>query len=177
MPQMWIGFDPSNPKCQSIKEVAFTAMREGAIGLTITSSEVATPVSPVTMETKPRTVPAANSAQTTGFMPTDAEIEVRCVWGHLYSGIFSRKYLMIAAKYGEENDTEEYTFSDLDYSAFENGIDGIRAAHRNVSRAMKVDGVKLFEKRWDSNRKCQVFKLRKACREEILMCAAADNDL
>jgi hypothetical protein len=65
---------------------------------------------------------------------------------------------------------------DLNASAFGNGINGVRAAHRNVSRAMKDEGVERFEKRWDIDRKCQVFRLKKAYREEILNRAACDTD-
>jgi len=176
---MWIGFDPANPKCQTIKEAALIALKEGATGLTITSSEAAMPDAPLTMPSNPPTARAVSAnAPTPCIVPADADVEVGCVWGHLYTGKMSRKYLQLAAEYGDANDTEKYTFSDLDASDFTNGIDGVRAAHRNVGRAMKDEGVKLFDdKNWDSNRKCQVFTLKKAHREEILRRAAADSDL
>jgi hypothetical protein len=167
---MWIGFDPSNPTFNAIRDAAAKAIAAGAIGLTITSSDASFVEIPPRVPATPPAAPPAHPI----VIADDAEFEVRGIWRRLYGGIFSRKYLKLVAKYCEDNDTEQFTFSELNASAFANGVNGIRAAHRNVSRAMQEEGVQLFKKKWSISEKCQTFTLSKAYREGILACAVAD---
>lgn len=173
MPSMQITFDTAHHLCQPIKEAAINALWGGATGLSITLSDDV-------IEARSRVAPTPivdPPPSQTGTVDSSAASDVAKVWRHLYSGKFSRMYLKLAAQFCLDHHTNQFSLGELDACAFKKGINGIRAAHRNVGRATTYERVALFDGHWNADRGCKEFSLSPEHRDAILTMAAGDNDL